>query len=139
MKFRELAIYLEKLEKTSSRLEITEILADLYKKAKADEVDKITYLLLGRLAPSYEGVVFNIAERMLLQVISNAYQVEVEKVRFLYKKKGDLGDVAEELAKNKGQRTKDKGKKLVSYVYESLLEIAQDEGEKSQERKIDTN
>ena len=44
MKFSDLALFLEKLEATSSRIEITKILANLFGKANANEIDKIVYL-----------------------------------------------------------------------------------------------
>jgi hypothetical protein len=59
MFFRELSVYLEKLEKTASRLEITSILTDLFKKSDKNEIDKVVYLSLGVLAPNYEGVLLN--------------------------------------------------------------------------------
>ena len=74
MKFKVLAEYLQKLEDTSSRIEITEILSDLFKKSNAKEIDKICYLTLGKLAPSYRGIVFNVAEKMMLRVIYNCYK-----------------------------------------------------------------
>ncbi|MCK4588340.1 ATP-dependent DNA ligase, partial [Candidatus Woesebacteria bacterium] len=130
MKFSELANYFDKLEKTASRNEITQILAEVFKKAKPEEIDKIVYLFLGQLAPSYQGIVFNIAERMMLRVLSEAYGKEVKEVRSLYKRKGDLGNVAQELAKGKGNGL------TVSHVYDELVEIAKDEGLGSQERKV---
>ena len=129
MKFREFSTYLEKLEKTSSRNKIMEILAELFKKSNIKEIDKVVYLSLGSLAPSYKSIVFNVAERMMLQVIAKAYSKDPEKIRLLYKKKGDLGDVAYEVARGKGKGL------TVSDVYGKLLEIAKDEGEGSQERK----
>jgi len=131
MKFIEFSQYLEKLEKTSSRINITEILADLFSKSDKNEIDKIVYLSLGRLAPSYVDIVFNIAERMVLQIISQAYGVDLEEVKKVYKKKGDLGDVVTSISSQKGKGLK------VEEVYSKLLEIAQDEGEGSQERKIE--
>lgn len=130
MKFSELANYFDKLEKTASRNEITQILAEVFKKAKPEEIDKIVYLFLGQLAPSYQGIVFNIAERMMLRVLSEAYGKEVKEVRSLYKRKGDLGNVAQDLAKSKGNNL------TVSHVYGELVEIAKDEGLGSQERKV---
>lgn len=130
MKFSQLANYFDKLEKTTSRNEITQILAEVFKKAKPEEIDKIVYLFLGQLAPSYQGIVFNIAERMMLQILSQAYGKEVKEIRGLYKRKGDLGNVAQELAKGKGRDL------TVSYVYSELVEIAKDEGSGSQERKV---
>lgn len=134
MLFKEFAIYLQKLEKTSSRLEITSILTDLFKKSSVDEIQNITYLSLGVLAPNYEGVLLNLAEKMVLRSISIAYETELDKVADLYKKLGDCGNVAEQL----GTRQKALGTSLtVTGVYEKLLEIAKDNGEGSQERKIE--
>lgn len=131
MKFSELASYLEKLEKTSSRLEITRILSELFKASATPEIDKITYLSLGVLAPNYEGVILNLAEKMMIRVISKAYGESDEKVRTEYKKAGDVGDVAENLAKGKGKGLS------VTEVYGKLLEIAKDNGAGSQDRKIE--
>jgi len=131
MQFSELANYLEKLEKTASRNEMTNVLADLFKRSDASEIDKITYLISGTLAPSYEGLVLNIAERTMLKIISRAYGVDLVKVRAFYKEKGDLGDVCFVMAKHKASNLS------VSNVYERLLRIAQEEGFGSQERKIE--
>lgn len=134
MKFSELSKYLQKLEDTSSRLKITEILSDLFKKTSKGEIDKVTYLILGGLAPEYKGIVFNIAEKMMLQVLANAYDKELSEVRKLYKEKGDLGGAAHELAK-KTNKSKTKNL-LVVDVYKKLFEIAEDSGEASVERKV---
>jgi DNA ligase-1 len=131
MQFKELAAYLEKLEKTSSRLEITRILGDLFKKTSPGEIDKVTYLSLGILAPNYEGVILNLAERMMIRVLAKAYGLPVKKVESEYKKSGDVGSAAQKLAGGRGSN------KSVSDVYEKLLEIAADNGEGSQERKIE--
>lgn len=130
MKFSELASYLEKLEKTSSRLEITKILSNLLKKAHHDEIDKIVYLVLGMLAPNYEGIVLNLAERMMIVVLSQAYDEDPQKIKALFREKGDLGDVAESLAKGKGD-----GMNVVE-VHSALLSLAKDSGEGSVERKV---
>lgn len=132
MKFKELSKYLEKLEKTSSRIEITKILADLFKKSNSSEIDKIVYLLLGRLAPKYDSVVFNLAEKMMVQVIAKAYKKDVVKVRKLYKEKGDLGETAESIARSIGTGLS------VAEVYKELHKIAIDEGTGSQQRKIES-
>jgi DNA ligase-1 len=88
MKFRGLASYLEKLEKTASRNEITQILADLFKETDSSEIDKVVYLVLGQLAPGYAGIVLNLAEKMMFRVLAKTYQVELDKVKKLYKEKG---------------------------------------------------
>ncbi len=134
MKFSELAGYLEKLEKTSSRLEITRILADLFRHSSASEIDQVVYLSLGILAPNYESVILNLAEKMMERVLVLAYDQDGKNIAELHKEAGDLGNVAQELA----ERLKIKGKNLsVADVYERLLGIARDSGGGSQERKVE--
>ncbi len=133
MQFSELALYLEKLEKTSSRLEITRILSELFEATTSAEVDKIVYLSLGILAPNYEGVLLNLAEKMMIRTLALAFNKSADEVKSLYKKSGDLGDTAEELS----QSTVHPSQFTVTDVYEKLLDIAKDNGEGSQERKIE--
>lgn len=132
MKFRELSSYLEKLEKTPSRNEMTAILSEIFKKADSREIDKIVYLVLGELAPSYQGLILNIADRMMLRIISQAYDTDINKVRSLYKEKGDLGDVAGSLSSSLSTSKN----LVVTEVYERLIEITGEGGHGSQERKV---
>jgi len=135
MKFKVLAEYLQKLEDTSSRIEITEILSDLFKKSNVKEIDKICYLTLGKLAPSYRSIIFNVAEKMMLRVISSAYGMEENKVKEEYKKRGDMGNLTFFLAEKK--KTEKKETLSVNEIYEEFVKIAKDEGEGSQERKVE--
>jgi len=133
MLFSDFAEYLKKLEVTSSRLEITSILTDLFDRTSSDEIQKVTYLSLGILAPNYEGVLLNLAEKMMIRTIAIAYNLKTEDVIKLYKKEGDLGPVAEKLAQN----TNNLKKLTVNDVYEKLKIIAKDGGDGSQDRKIE--
>lgn len=136
MTFTELSIYLDRLEKTTSRNEITQILSELFKESEPSEIDKICYLVLGKLVPSYRGIEFNLAERMMVRVVAQTYDVPQGDVMALYKKKGDLGDVVQEL-KIKSSKFKTTTKNLkVSEVYDRLMELAIESGSGSQERKI---
>src|SRR3989344_2346242 len=83
MSFRQLAKYLAKLEKISSRIEITKILAELLKKTGRTDADKTVYLLLGILAPSYRSIVFNFAER-LAQISNLKSQISKSSVSEVY-------------------------------------------------------
>jgi len=133
MLFSEFASYLDKLEKTSSRLAITDILSELFKYSDKDEIDKVIYLSLGILAPNYEGIILNLAEKMMLRVLSDAYNKPTNDVLKIYKANGDIGDTAQELAKYIVHSTK----YTVGDVYTELRQIAKDNGAGSQERKIE--
>jgi len=137
MKFQRLAQYFAKLEATTSRLEITAILADLLKEASAGEVAKICYLSLGQLAPLYVGVEFNLAEKLMIKVLAKAFGQKEEKIRQEFKTTGDLGETAYKL-KIKNPKFKIQNQELtVEEVYQKLLEITRESGEGSVERKIE--
>lgn len=133
MKFAVLSKYLKELEDTPSRNEITKILSNLFKETTGAEIDKAVYLLSGKLAPNYEGIILNIADKLMLRIISRSYDTPYEKVEALYKKNGDLGVTAEELAKEK--HLEDKNLSILD-VFERLFKIAQEGGGGSQDRKI---
>ncbi len=131
MKFQKFSKYLQKLEATASRNEMTEVLARLFSEAKGEEIDKICYLSLSRLAPKFKGIEFNLAEKMMIKILATAYQKSETGVKKKYKKVGDLGEVAEFFDKRK------RGKPLaVREVYERLYEVAMEAGEGSVKRKI---
>ncbi len=132
MLFKELANYFEKLEKTTSRNEMTEILAQLLKEIKDPKEAKYSaYLSLGILAPSYEQVELNIAEKTMLKILALSFGVFENKVLALFKQKGDLGIAAQELAKNQ------KGEDLsIAQIYQELYQISQYQGTGSLELKI---
>lgn len=134
MFFKDLALYFSQLEKTSSRLEITKILSDLLGESEINEVDKVVYLSLGMLAPSYDGLVINLADKMVIRSLSLAFGSDASNVTKLFKENGDLGEVARILSEVK--KTHKIQDKTVGDVYNILLEIANDSGEGSQERKV---
>lgn len=134
MQVSRLAAFFAKLESTSSRKEITRILAEMFREAGEDEIDKIAYLSLGELLPSYRGLEFNIAEKMLLEILAAAYEVPRDAVAREYNAKGDLGDVAYALASRKSPRQRKDF--TIRELYERLSEIAEEHGAGSQERKI---
>lgn len=134
MTFTRISQYFEQLEKTSSRNAMVEILADLFKESSGEEIDKVIYLTQGRVAPLYEPLEFQMAEQLVLKALSQAYLTSQENVLNVYKKAGDLGVAAQELAKDYGLKEKADG--TVKEVFDKLLEIAKTSGEGSIEKKI---
>ena len=133
MLFSQFSKYLKHLEKTSSRLELTAILKELFAKANRNEIKEVVYLSLGILAPNYKSVLLNLAEKMVLRAVSLAYQQDLSHVTKLYKQLGDVGDTAEKLA----QYTVHSTQYTVNDVFNKLIKIAKDSGEGSQDRKIE--
>ena len=73
MQFKKFAQYLQKLEETTKRLEITAILKDLIEKLDAEETPKALYLASGYLKAPFENEKFNIAEKMMVRILTQAY------------------------------------------------------------------
>ncbi|MBI2025959.1 MAG: DNA ligase, partial [Candidatus Levybacteria bacterium] len=80
MKFSKLSQYFERLEKTSSRLSLIEILADLFKNTPKEEIDKICYLIQGRLAPFFVPLEIGIKKKNVAKAIASAFGVNPEEV-----------------------------------------------------------
>ena len=70
MKFKSVAQTFEKIESTSSRLDITQDLADLLKQASPTQVRELCYLSLGVLNPPYIGTQFNIAQKSMTKIVA---------------------------------------------------------------------
>jgi len=73
VKFAELAAHLDEMEATRSRNELVRILSDVYRACSADELEPITYLIQGRLAPFFEPVEIGLGERLLITAMAAAY------------------------------------------------------------------
>ena len=129
MKFSDLAKYFQKLETTASRNTMTEILADLFRKAEKGEIGQICYLLQGRTVPLYEAVEFGIADKFMIRAIALAYNKPGDVVTREFGKFGDLGAAAESLHRGEGKLT-------VSDVFKLLDTLARVGGQGSQEKKI---
>lgn len=134
MKFKELALYFEKIEDNNSRLVITELLADLFKKLTKDEIRLTIYLLQGRVAPLYEKIEFGMAEKMVIKSVVKALNLEQRLFNERYKKIGDLGQTVEQFKKE--IPSFDEKELKIDEVYQELYQLATAVGEGSQEKKI---
>ncbi|MBI2420956.1 MAG: hypothetical protein HYV38_02645 [Candidatus Levybacteria bacterium] len=132
MKYSGFSKYLEKLEATSSRLSLIEILSELFKKTPADEIEEIVYLIQGRIAPFFAPVEIGMAEKNVAKSLATAYKVPVEQVVKEFVKAGDMGLVAKQLS----LKPKTKSSNLtVSEVFEILTQIAKTSGEGTVEKR----
>ncbi len=132
MKFSELAQYFDKLDETSSRLALIDILSDLFKSVKTGEqLEKICYLVQGRVAPFFEPIEFGMADKMIAQALAATYGEEKEAVLKQYGKLGDISLVAYEFA----EKHKHGSELTVDQVFVALNEIASTSGAGSVEKK----
>ncbi len=133
MKFRELSKLFEEIENTASRLSITHLLSELFKKLEKNEIEKTVYLLQGRLAPLYEKIEFGIAEKTVIKSAASALNIEKKILLEEYKKLGDIGKTVEYFKKN--IRSLEEKDLTVIEVYEDLKKLATASGTGSQDIK----
>ncbi len=126
----------EKIEATTKRLEMTDLLIQLFKETPKDEIDRLVYPTQGKIHPDYVGIELGLAEKLVIRVLAQATGLSEEEVTALWKTKGDLGLVAQEAITSRRQRPLDSRPLTLAKVYENLDEIARSSGAGSQERKI---
>ncbi len=131
MRFQDLAAFFERLEATSKRLAMFDILADLFRHAAPDDIAPIIYMSQSRLLPAFHGLEIGMSDKLLTRALAEASQTALEEVLTHFKKSGDLGTTAEALLAG---RT---GEGLtVRQVYGELLTIARTNGEGSVDKKL---
>ena len=136
MEFSIIAEIFEKMEKTSKRTELTEILVELLQKTPKKIIPIIVYLLQGVIRPNFEGVELGIAEKLAIRAISKSAGLPIKKIEDDYRECGDLGLTASNILKIKTQTTFTAEKITVERVYETLFKIAKLEGKGSQDLKM---
>lgn len=150
MLFSTFAQFLFRLETIASRLEITAVLAELYRGLSTNERKVASYLLQGSLVPEYDSMEFQLSTKMIMRSLAmlrdsgesaglfgetdfeSSLLLRQEWVSSEFKKLGDLGLVAKEIKKDTpGETTA-----TIESVYGVLLEIANANGAGSQEKKV---
>ena len=136
MEFSTLAEIFQKMEKTSKRIELTDILVELLKKTPKEILPNVVYLLQGIIRPNFEGVELGIAEKLAIRAISKSSGLSIKKIEDDYREGGDLGLTALNILKLKTQTTFTAEKITVERVYDTLFKIAKLEGKGSQDLKM---
>ena len=131
MKFKEVAEVFSSIEQTSSRNEITEILAKLLKRASPKEADIICNITLGELYPPYHESMFNIAQKNMVLIIAQLLEQPANQIKNEFKKIGDLGIIVAH-----GNWKQQKEELTVLDVYNQLIALEKISGSGSQEKKV---
>lgn len=136
MLFLELAQTFEKMEKTSSRLDLTQYLVELMKVTPSNIIDKVIYLIQGKLGPDHSSKELGIAEKMVIRSLSLATGISSSEIKLKFNEIGDLGDVVYKLNYNKSQSTLFSEPLTVERVFDTLTKIANTSGTGSLNLKI---
>ncbi|MEM3820466.1 MAG: ATP-dependent DNA ligase [Candidatus Micrarchaeaceae archaeon] len=136
MLFEEMARDFDRLESTSSRLSMVDILTGTLKSAKKGEIDKIVYMIQGMLAPPFKGIEIGMAEKFAEEAIALTTGYTKEDVVASFRKTGDLGSTAEQFVSKSKAKPLGKRRLEVGEVFDTFYRIATISGAGSQDAKI---
>ncbi|MHA1839737.1 MAG: ATP-dependent DNA ligase [Candidatus Ranarchaeia archaeon] len=137
MLYSDLCGFYERIEHTSKRLEMTDLLVKLFKSTPPSLIEKVIYLTQGKLHPDWTGAPeIGIAEKTAIKAISHASGGSEDDISKAMKKLGDLGLVAEQQILRKTQVSLEEEPLTVSHVYETLDKIARAQGPGTQNIRI---
>ncbi len=133
MKFATLTSCFERLEATSSRNDMTALLARLLAGSAPDEIGIVCYFVLGEIGPGYSGVNLGIGDRTAAAAIALATGTDPAYVEAAARELGDYGDAAARLTGRPVEGLA--GPLTVAAVHHGFMEIARASGPGSADRK----
>src|SRR3989454_9318308 len=116
MRFQDLVTVFERLEATTKRLEMFEILAELFRQTTPDEIAPIIYMSQGSLLPAFHGLELGMSEKLLTRALAQAAQRAPEDVLAHFKGTGDLGTTAEALLADRKSTRLNSSHLVISYA-----------------------
>jgi len=136
LKYTVIADAYEKIEATTKRREMTDLLVDLLKKTPKEIIDKVVYLTQGKIYPDFVGLEIGIAERLAIKALARASGRKETEIEDDLKKSGDIGGTAQKFIANKKQVTFFQAPLTVSKVYDTLDKMAKTSGSGALDLKI---
>lgn len=136
MIFSDVSNYFQRIEKTSSRLEMAQILYQLFKDAKDEEISSLIYFCQGKVGPKYKGKEINIGTSTLLSLVSRYLGQNLKTVKDNFYKYGDVGLVIENLKSKKQQKTLFSKQLTFLDVYKTFEKMSLVDGKGAVENKI---
>jgi DNA ligase-1 len=130
--FKEVCKLFEEVEETSGRLDMTSLMGDFLKQCDIYDIQVISYLVQGRVAPKFVDSEFNYSEKSLTTLLQEHFKGQDIDVKGLRQETGDIGDTLFELSDKLKKRAKSRS---VKEVYELLWDIVNTSGTGSVDRK----
>jgi DNA ligase-1 len=134
--YSEIADAYEKIEATTKRLEMTDLLVELIKKTPKELIDKVVYLTQGKLYPDFVKLEIGVAERLAIKALARASGRKESEIEEDLKKSGDIGETAQKFIANKRQVTFFQQPLNVQRVYETFDKMARASGSGAVDTKI---
>ncbi len=126
----------EKIEATTKRLEMTDLLVELLKKTPKDVISRVVYLTQGKLYPDFLGVEMGVAEKLAIKALSRASGQSESVIQAELQKSGDIGETSEKQLAKRKQSTFFTKTLTAERVYETLDKLAKTSGSGAVDTKM---
>jgi DNA ligase-1 len=136
LKYTVIADAYEKIESTSKRLEMTDLLVDLLKSTPKEIIDKVVYLTQGKIYPDFAGREIGVAEKLAIRALVRASGKRETEIEQDLKRSGDIGETAQNFIGSKRQATFFQQPLIVERVYETFDRMAKASGSGAVDLKI---
>lgn len=136
MQYAIIADAYEKIEATTKRLEMTDLLVDLLKNTPKEIIDKVVYLTQGKIYPDFVGLEIGVAEKLAIKALARASGRSESEIEEDLKTSGDIGETAQKLIAKKKQVTFFQQPLTVQRVYETLDKMAKASGSGAVDAKM---
>lgn len=136
MKYLIMADAYEKIESTSKRLEMTDLLVSLLKDTSKNVIDKVVYLTQGRIYPDFVNLEIGVAERLAVKALARASGHRESEIEEDLKRTGDIGTTAEKFIGKKKQVAFYQQPLTVERVYETFDKMAKTSGSGAVDLKL---
>jgi DNA ligase-1 len=136
MRYAVIADAYEKIEATTKRLEMTDLLVDLLRSTPKELVGKVAYLTQGRIHPDFAGIEIGVAEKLAVKALARASGRREEELYEDLKRSGDIGETAQEFIGKKKQVSFFQEPLTVQKVYETLDKMARTSGSGAVDSKL---
>jgi len=128
LKYAVIAEAYEKIDATTKRLEMTDLLVGLLKNTPKEIIDKVVYLTQGRIYPDFVSLEIGVAEKLAIKALAKASGIKKTDIENDIKKSGDIGETAEKFVAAKKQVTFSQQTLTAEKVYETLDKMAKASG-----------
>jgi DNA ligase-1 len=118
----------EKIEATTKRLEMTDLLVDLLKNTPKNVIAKVVYLTQGKIYPDFVGLEIGVAEKLAIKALARASGRRQSEIEDELRKSGDIGETAQKILAKKRQSTFFQKKLTAEKVYKTLDKMAKTTG-----------
>ncbi len=136
MNYAHLCELYDRILGTTKHITKTYYISQFLKECEDEDLKRVVLLIQGRVFPKWDPRKIGVASQLIIKALSMLSKGNSKEITNLWKEKGDLGDVSEEVVKKKTQMSLFSRKLSIKMVFDTIVKIATFTGSGSTDFKI---